>query len=147
MINEYIEIVTSSLKTALASLVTDVEDHPGRFTETELSRIARSPRAVRVAIEDIAEIKVLPNKNVHATLRMAAFIICSDHAGPDRTKSAIELAEKVVSVLPRNRWDSEDYQIIAESTISAQNLYTGDIEKKGIAMWAVTWTQTIKGII
>jgi hypothetical protein len=144
-INPYLEAVTTAIKTALVDACKDVESHPGRFTEAELKRISLSRRAVRIAVEDILETQVSPMKRVSYRLLMAAFVICSDRDGPDRSESAIELVEKVISVLPRNRWNSDDYKPVLESTISAQNLYSGEIEKRGIAMWAITWNQTITG--
>lgn len=143
-INEFCEAVTAAIKDHIADVCTDVESHPGRFTESELSRISRAPRAVRVAIEDIAETNVSPMGKTQYRLLMAAFVICSDKQGPDRTESAIECVEKVISVLPRNRWNSDNYFPVQEASINAQNLYSGEIEKKGIAMWAVTWSQIIK---
>ena len=145
MINEFLDAVTSSVASQVSALCKDVEKHPGRFTEEELVRVATKSRAVRVAVEDILEVKVSGMGKKSYRLLMAAFIICSDKAGPDRTESAIEIAEKLISVLPRNRWDSQDYQPVLEASINAQNLYNGEINRKGVAMWAVTWHQTING--
>lgn len=146
-INPYLETVTAAIKSHLGDVCRDVESHPGRFTEAELKRISISPRAVRIAVEDILETQVSPMKKVSYRLLMAAFVICSDRDGPDRSESAIELVEKVISALPRNRWNSDDYKPVLESSISAQNLYNGEIERRGIAMWAITWNQTITGTL
>jgi len=148
MINEFLAEVTAQLKTALADLVDDVETHPGRFTQDEIRQIARAPRAVRVAVEDILSTKITPmgNKAQH-NLQLFAVVICSDQTGPDRAQSAITIVEKLISVITRNRWNSEAYQAVLDSSISAQNIYSDETERSGIAMWAVTWNQTISGTI
>lgn len=146
-INPYLDAVTAAVKAELIGVCKDVESHPGRFTESELKRISLSRRAVRIAVEDILETRISPMKKVSYRLLMAAFVICSDRDGPDRSESAIEVVEKVISVLPRNRWNSDDYQAVLETSISAQNLYSGEIEKRGVAMWAITWNQTINGTL
>lgn len=145
MINECLDVVTDAVTTELSSLCSDVEKHPGRFTETELVLVARKKRAVRVAVEDILEVNVSGLNKRSYKLLMVAFVVCSDKAGSDRTESAIQITEKLISVLPRNRWNSEHYKPVLESSINAQNLYNGEINSKGVAMWAVSWHQTISG--
>ncbi len=146
MINQFLADVTAELKALLAELVTDVETHPGRFTEEEIRYIARAPRAVRVAVEDILETKInaMGKKKQH-TVAVFAVVICSDQQGPDRAQSAIDIVEKLISVIYRNRWNSDAYQPVLDNSISAQNIYSGETERSGIAMWAVTWNQTITG--
>ncbi|MDO6747211.1 phage protein Gp37 [Gilvimarinus sp. 1_MG-2023] len=146
MINDFLADVTAELKNQLAELATDVETHPGRFTEDEIRHIARAPRAVRVAVEDILETKInAMGKRKQHTVAVFAVVICSDQYGADRAQSAIDVVEKLISVIYRNRWNSDDYQAVLDNSISAQNIYSGETERSGIAMWAVTWNQTITG--
>ncbi|MDA9095414.1 hypothetical protein N9J88_03360 [Porticoccaceae bacterium] len=143
-INDALATITAAIKTLLTKHCSDVESHPGRFTEVELTRVARSKSAVRIAVEDIVEIQVNGLGKRRTTCLMTAFIICSDAQQQGRSEKAIELAEIIISALPRNDWNSESLQIVLESSISAQNLYNGEINKKGVAMWVVSWQQVIK---
>ena len=143
-INDALTTITAAIKTLLAEACPDVESHPGRFTEVELTRVARSKAAVRIAIEDIVEIKIDGLGKRKTTCLMTAFIICSDSQQQGRSEKVIELAEIIISALPRNNWNSESLQVVLEGSVSAQNLYNGEINKKGIAMWVVSWQQVIK---
>lgn len=139
--------VTAGIKSGLVGLVDDVESHPGRFTDDELGRLVRKNQCVRVAIEQTPGISVAGNGRKEFVVLFAAFIITADKKGSDRHQAALDITEKVAEILPFNRWSNEpEFMAVEPSTIAAENLYSGTIEKQGIALWAVSWTQKIRTI-
>jgi hypothetical protein len=136
--------VTAALATAAGADV-EVSDHPGRFTEDELGRIVTQPKAVRVAIEGVESMGVEGGGLREALVTFSALVICSDVAGADRHQSALEITEKLATMIPYNSWGQpRTYKAVAPNSVEVQNLYSGDINGRGIAFWAITWTQTIR---
>ena len=119
----------------------DVDQHPGRFTEAELGQIVMKKRAVRVAIEAVPQVNVTGPGGIHAELLMSAFVICGDsHAGP-RHQVAIELIEQIALALPHERWGVSYLRPALPASMTIDNLYNGEIDAKGIALWAIAWQQ------
>ncbi len=143
MFNEALQSITDYLETGLVSLTTDVASHPGRFTEAELGRLLTARQAVRVAIENTQSINVNGQGIQEASLLMAAFVICSDSKAQPRHKSALALTEAIIQQLPFNRFNTDYLKPVKPTTISAENLYSGEIDRKGIALWGISWEQTL----
>lgn len=138
-----LQSVAATLAEQLPSDVS-VQEHPGRFTEDELNRVLVQRKAVRVAIEGVESMEVEGGGLRKAQVRFAALVICSDQRGEDRHAAALELTEAIAGALPYQRWGNAKNEAVLPSTIDVQNLYSGDINGKGIAFWALTWTQSIR---
>lgn len=138
----------TDITAALAAIVSDdveVTDHPGRFTEDELGRTVTQSKAVRVAIEGVERMSVEGGGLREAEVRFSALVICSDRDGADRHQSALEITEQLVAKIPYASWDKpKTYKAVPPNTVEVQNLYNGDINGRGIAFWAITWTQNIR---
>ena len=143
MLNQALESITTWIGTQLTDTVSDVESHPGRFTEAELERMLLSNKAVRIAIETAPGLTITGQGIHQARLLMAAYVICGDSSGVDRHKNALEIVEQIISLLPYNRFDTTYLRSIDPKTITAENLYSGEIDNRGIAMWGVSWEQTV----
>ena len=143
MLNDALTAITHWFADQLAVLVSDVDSHPGRFTEAELERMLLSNKAVRIAIETAPGLTINGQGIHQARLLMAAYIICGDSGGVDRHKSALEIVEHIIGLLPYNRFDTTYLRSIDPKTITAENLYSGEIDNRGIAMWGVSWEQTV----
>jgi hypothetical protein len=136
--------VTAAMAQALEERV-EVKGHPGRFTEDELGRIVLKHKAVRVAIEAVESVTVEGGGLRQANVRFAALVICGDRRGEDRHEAALEIIEDIVALVPYASWgDQQRYKAVAPNSVEITNLYNGDINGKGIAFWAVTWTQGIR---
>ena len=132
--------ITAGLAAALDSSI-DVAEHPGRFTEAELGQIVLKKRAVRVAIEAVPEVTVTGPGGIQAQLLMSAFVICGDsHAGP-RHQVAIDLIEQIALAVPHQRWGVSYLRPALPASLTIDNLYNGEIDAKGIALWAIAWQQ------
>ncbi|WP_419534734.1 hypothetical protein [Endozoicomonas sp.] len=143
MFNEALKAITDHLEVALVNHTTDVASHPGRFTETELSRLLTARKAVRVSIENTQSVSVTGQGIQEANLLMAAFVICSDSKNEPRHESALLLTEAIIEQLPFNRFGTYYLKPVKPSSISAENLYSGEIDRKGIALWGISWEQTL----
>ena len=144
MFNEALETISDYLEANLADHTKDVASHPGRFSEDELSRLLTGKKAVRVAIENTQSVSV-DGQGIHeAKLLMAAYVICSDTHDAPRHKSALAITEAIVELLPFNRFGLNNLKPVTPASISAENLYSGEIDRKGIALWGISWEQIIK---
>lgn len=143
-LNDALATITDQLDTHLEGV--DVASHPGRFTEAELGSIVRQRNAVRVAIEDLPQLTVAGNGLRQVDARFIAFVMCSDRAGSDRHEGALDLIERLIGLVVYARWGNESmFASVAPANISCANLYSGDtFDGKGLAWWAISWTQTIK---
>ncbi|WP_434361057.1 hypothetical protein NF212_21885 [Parasalinivibrio latis] len=45
-------------------------------------------------------------------------------------------------MVPNNRWGMA--ALCGATDVAAENLFSGRIDKQGVAMWAVTWSQSIR---
>ena len=143
MFNEALKAITDHLEVALVNHTTDAVSHPGRFTETELSRLLTARKAVRVSIENTQSVSVTGQGIQEANLLMAAFVICSDSKNEPRHESALLLTEAIIEQLPFSRFGTDYLKPVKPSSISAENLYSGEIDRKGIALWGISWEQTL----
>ena len=50
---------------------------------------------------------------------------------------------RLLQIIDSNDWGSDDV-VEDPANIKAQNLYSGTIDKTGVAMWAITWIQKIR---
>jgi phage gp37-like protein len=119
-----------------------VDGHPGRFNLDELKRMATKLPGVKVAILGIPKTDELASGEFKATLKMAAFILVGDRRQLSKEIAALNLVEVVTTLIGSNRWGRGDAYM--PENISADNLYSGSIDKKGVAIWAVTWSQAIR---
>ena len=143
MFKEALDAITLHFQQAMTDHTSDVSSHPGRFTEQELSRLLTAKKAVRIAIENTQSVSVTGQGIQEARLLVAAYIICSDSKNNSRHLSALDLTEAVIRELPFNRFGTNTLRPVEPKTISAENLYSGEIDRKGIALWGISWEQTL----
>lgn len=132
------QAIVTAVKAHLGGHVT-VEAHGGRFDRLELARYSKRAPAVLIAAMSMPRVEERPRSRPQ--VQFAAFVVCRDAPSAPRDAQALTLAEALVRLVPRNQWGREDAE--SPANISAENLYSGEIDKLGIAMWAVSWRQTI----
>lgn len=142
--------MSADIETARAAVVGDlaewlgtdvrVEAHGGRFDRNELSRHSRRAPAVLVAAMGIPEVADTPQPAT-PTLQFTAFVMTRDAPGAPRDTQALTLVESVLRRLPGSRWGLARGQ--RPERINAENLYSGEIDQIGIAMWAISWRQAL----
>ena len=132
--------VTDGIVAALDPQI-DVAQHPGRFTEAELERLVLKKRAVRVAIEGLPEVSVTGPGRIQAQLTLSAFICCGDSLAAPRHQAALALVESLLHLIPHQRWGVPCLRPALPASLRVDNLYNGEINRKGVALWAVAWRQ------
>jgi hypothetical protein len=132
------DAVVATISKELPSLKT-CEAHPGRFDVAELRRTATRAPAVLVAamaLTDVAE----EHGEIKADVTLAVFAVSNAAPGVSRGDGALGLAQALAMIIPGNRWGLDESESIPRA-IRAENLYSGELESSGVAIWATTWKQ------
>lgn len=140
------EETVNFLKTKLEGGLNDidkvqvVERHIGRFDkEEDLKRwMSNRDGGVRVAALRVSNYDNIGGR-VIGTVQFAAYIFTADQWGYSKDTRAEVIAGKLVKAMFGRTAPSTAYGK-AQSFI-ANNMYSGSIDKKGIAIWTVTWQQ------
>ncbi|MBA3036772.1 MAG: hypothetical protein FP814_09790 [Desulfobacterium sp.] len=113
--------------------------HPGVLTESDVKTIlVNTPTAIRVGCMGIPAI-ARTDMGVEYTLSWAAYILAQDRAGAPRDETAMTAAVLVAGLVAGNVWGRDDLE--SPVNITADNLYSGALDNRLIALWAVTWRQ------
>ena len=74
-------------------------------------------------------------------LGLAAYVITKDRMGVDRETAAAAIAARIMALVPTRTWGRRE---AGEATgVRLQSLVSAALREKGIALWAVTWTQPL----
>ncbi len=118
--------------------------HPGRFNLEELKRMQASKAPnVLLAILNAPSIEPGDNEQAEIAVSLAAFIVTTDRPGLPKDIAALNLVESIGAIVPNNRWGQTGRRLSTPQNIRAENLYSGDLDKSGVAVWAITWTQSL----
>lgn len=136
------EAIVTSLGNEVTSLKS-VAGHGGRVTLDELRRLAL-PASAPVAL-----VAVLGGSGEReggagtgtCEAQVAVFVACLGDSQTLRDAEALVVAEAVFVQAIRNAWDYSDAQ--APARIRVDNLFSGKIDRHGLALWAVTWRQQV----
>jgi hypothetical protein len=132
--------VITAIQTALPSLK-EVKAHGGRFSLEELKAASARAPSVRVAclgFSDIASTEV----GVKAQTVWGAFVIAGDQAQAHRDALALTIVSALALLVPGNCWGL-DATVDQARQVRADNLFSRDLDKNGVALWAVTWRQEV----
>lgn len=122
-----------------------IEAHPGEFDEAELRRFRVGNLDLRVAVLDVPEVTSRGTGLGVATVTMALFVICTDRQVGKRAMQALATVSEALDWLSHNQFDNGDLLAVDPKTITAQNLYSGELDQNsGIAFWGIRWQQRIK---
>ena len=96
---------------------------------------------MRVACLGVAEVEDSGDERSDAVLQLAALTIVRDTPGLGRATAATAIVDRLILGIPRDRWGIAG--IGAARNLRAENLYSGEIDKTGVAIWGVLWRQTL----
>jgi hypothetical protein len=136
--------IAAGIKATLDDPPLDIADHPGQFTPAELRVLARKRRAIRIALNGVPELSINGPGQFAATPSFSAAIICTDITGTSRQQAALDLVQDILVLLPHERWGTTYLGPVLPKSISAANLYNGDIDSQGLAVWTIQWQQGFK---
>lgn len=140
----------SEARTALAEAlvplfpeVRSVKEHGGRFAERDIPLWLADAPCLRVACFGLQDYQLTGRKRWSALLRLGVFCLGADTATLDRDILAMDLANRLIDLLPRNTWGLTvgDCQPPELNTLIAENLYSGHINNLRVSFWAVSWSQ------
>jgi len=129
-------LIAARLKTALPAL-RECKEHPGRFTEDEIKRMAVRTPSVRVALLGV---NPRPGEE-HLSLDLAAFIVTTDAVGLPRHRSAQAIMARIIGEMRFKNWGELCFG--RGELVDARNLYNGNHASRGVSLWAVRWRQPL----
>lgn len=116
-----------------------VHVHGGQFGLAELRRYAIHAPCAVLSLRSIPAVEY-EGGQVVASIEWAVYLIARDAVNAKKDAIALSLVEAALGVItPEQRWGGEASH--PPESIKAPNLYSGDLDKVGIAFWAITWTQ------
>ena len=77
------------------------------------------------------------------TLNLTIVVLCMSRGGQDREDVALALSEGVMRWLYGWVWGSS-FKARPPDGLTARNIWTPSIDKKGAALWAVAWNQLLE---
>ncbi len=117
------------------------EVHDGRFDLPELRRIATRTPAMFTACLGVDQVANPGTEQADATLLLAIYIVTANAAGLSRGAAARALSEAVLQLVQGERWGGGTGEA---AELRAENLYSGDIDKTGVALWGISWQQVLR---
>lgn len=122
--------------------VTSCEAFGGKFDLPALERFGAKAPAIRVAILRLPGFKWVDTGELDATVDLGAFIVTRDAVGLPRDLAVLRLVQAVIVKVHAARWGQSSVQ--AARPARAENLYSGSIQSKGLALWGVSWTSKLR---
>lgn len=133
--------IVSKIAEAIPAL-REVTAHDGRFDLDEVRRWAAKAPSVRVAVLGAPTFGA-QGRQPYAEVRFGAFLLCAGvpTAATRRGDEALAYVDQLCALIATNDWGLSTTQ--APIGMSAQNMFTAQLDKLGIAMWAFTWRQHV----
>ena len=111
----------------------------GRVGDHVIDKIAMRDPAVVIAC-DRADVAPL---GAPLALNLTIVALCVARGGADRGKIALGLVEGLARWLDAWAW-GDQFRARPPERITARNLWTGGTDQKGIAIWALAWSQQLE---
>jgi hypothetical protein len=128
--------IVASIKAEVTTLKA-VQPHGGRFNLAELKRVALSQPAALVAI--LGGPLERQGGQAVGDVQVAVFIVTTGSSVTSRDSAALAFAETISGLVCENKWKYADAK--APTGMRIDNLYSGDIDNQGVAIWSVSWSQ------
>jgi phage gp37-like protein len=133
--------ITTQIGAALGASVKEVKPHGGRFSLAELKALAARSPSVRVACLGISEIRPV-SAGVEAVTTWAAYVVAGDlPGGQARDAVALALVGSLAVLIAAEDWDLAS--VDGARSVRADNLFSREIDRNGIALWALTWRHEV----
>lgn len=144
-INGLLDAIADDIRVWLPALKT-CRVHGGRWAAGEIKRWAVAAPAVAVAalgVERVERSGIISRPD--ADLSIAVYCLARDAPGLGRDAAVRAIAEAILGRVPAARWGAADDVLRGPAArLRAGNLYDAGLDQAGVAMWAVTWRQTVR---
>lgn len=142
MISRFLAALTAGVSAKLPDLRA-CEAHRGPVTGGEIARLSKRAPAVLAACLGVAAAAETGDRRVDARLRLAAFVVTADRVGLPKDRAALSVVEGLLEYLPGFHPGAGLPAGSAED-LRAENLFSGPLDRTGVALWAVTWRQALR---
>ncbi|CAK3191264.1 Tail-completion protein [Vibrio crassostreae] len=141
-VNEIVQYLKPKLEGGVREIekIQTVERHIGRFDKADDIKRWMSNRdgGVRVAALRVQQYETVGNRLI-GNVNFAAYVFTTDQFGYEKDLRAEVVAGKLVRELMDRSALPTSYGRV--ENVRSDNLYSGEIDKLGIAIWSVTWSQ------
>ncbi len=141
-VNEIVQYLKPKLEGGVREIekIQTVERHIGRFDKADDIKRWMSNRdgGVRVAALRVQQYETVGNRLI-GNVNFAAYVFTTDQFGYEKDLRAEVVAGKLVRELMDGSALPTSYGRV--ENVRSDNLYSGEIDKLGIAIWSVTWSQ------
>ncbi|PML45220.1 hypothetical protein BCT76_02845 [Vibrio tasmaniensis] len=141
-VNEIVQYLKPKLEGGVREIekIQTVERHIGRFDKADDIKRWMSNRdgGVRVAALRVQQYETVGNRLI-GNVNFAAYVFTTDQFGYEKDLRAEVVAGKFVRELVDRSALPTSYGRV--ENVRSDNLYSGEIDKLGIAIWSVTWSQ------
>ncbi|TCT70705.1 hypothetical protein [Vibrio crassostreae] len=141
-VNEIVQYLKPKLEGGVREIekIQTVERHIGRFDKADDIKRWMSNRdgGVRVAALRVQQYETVGNRLI-GNVNFAAYVFTTDQFGYEKDLRSEVVAGKLVRELMDRSALPTSYGRV--ENVRSDNLYSGEIDKLGIAIWSVTWSQ------
>ncbi len=136
-----LEAIVAGVREQLPALRT-CEVHDGKFDLAELRRATTRAPAVLICWLGTPRTEIPGVAWTDAEQQLAAYVVTRDQGGLRRGAAARNIVDRLLLYIPRARWGLE--RIGSATDLRAENVYSGAVDKKGVALWMVMWRQMLR---
>lgn len=119
--------------------------HAGQFSDDEIEKIVIKEPSVLLTVLSWTRLpssKQLAGRPYQVTFAAVAAAI---HGVPVyRRAQLIAVAVSITRILEKQRWGLDDNKITAAQLLTSRNLYSLAAQRKGVSLWAITWTHEME---
>lgn len=139
---ELVTTVVAGFK-AMFSEIKQVEEYSGQLSAKGTGRVSLSPPCILVTVLSAKYQSEPGTGEVDVVARLAAYVVSNNARSRNaRNQDALTLTDLVVIGTHGNRWGLD--KVEPAKVERAENLVSAQFDDKGLAVWAVTWSQEIR---
>lgn len=120
--------------------VSEITRHVGRFDKPDeiKSWMSRKDGGIRIAALRVRNIEQIGGA-MQGDVDFVAYVFCTEQFGYSRDQRAEVIAGRLAKLLLANRGVPTAKQ--KAENLYMDNMYSGDVDGLGLAIWSVSWTQ------
>jgi hypothetical protein len=128
--------IVASIESEISTFQT-VQAHGGRFDLTELRRVAVQSPAALIAV--MGGPLTREGSQAVGNVQIICFVLTGGDSVTLRDAAALALVESVSSLVAQNKWAYADAKAPTDMVLT--NHFLGALDREGIALWSVKWSQ------
>jgi len=140
-ISDHMTAIGDALRAAPdLAMVNEVKVTPGRFDASEITKRSFKAPALRVAFLGAPKSQGTADGTRRYDVALAVFVLTD---GRERETEGVDIAQAVAELIELNRF-SDGSGIGLPTNLRMDALYSGSVDDKGISLYSVSWTQTMR---